>query len=96
MQRFDNLIAGIKTPPASGQWIPSLDPYRNENWCEIPDSNGADVDAAVAAARSAFTGPAWRGLSATARAPCCGAWAVLWRTTRSGWPRSKCVTTASS
>lgn len=67
MQRFDNLIAGIKTPPASGQWIPSLDPYRNENWCEIPDSNGADVDAAVAAARSAFTGPAWRGLSATAR-----------------------------
>lgn len=67
MQRFDNLIGGKKTPPASGKWLPSLDPYRNEDWCEIPDSNEADVNAAVAAASAAFTSPAWGGLTATAR-----------------------------
>ncbi|MFA5663450.1 aldehyde dehydrogenase [Castellaniella sp.] len=67
MQRFNNLIGGVSTPPVSGQWMPSLDPYKNENWCEIPDSGPADVDKAVAAARQAFESPAWAGLSATAR-----------------------------
>jgi len=67
MQRFDNLIAGQFTPPASNQWLASLDPYKNENWCEIPDSNEADVDAAVAAARAAFVSDEWRGMTATKR-----------------------------
>ena len=67
MQRFENLIAGKKTPPASNKWLPSLDPYRNENWCEIPDSNEADVNAAVDAARAAFGSAAWGGISQTAR-----------------------------
>ncbi|MFA7437915.1 aldehyde dehydrogenase [Castellaniella sp.] len=67
MQRFNNLIGGVSTPPESGRWMPSLDPYKNENWCEIPASGPADVDKAVAAARQAFESPAWAGLSATAR-----------------------------
>jgi len=67
MQRFENLIGGKKVPPASGKWMPSLDPYRNENWSEIPDSDEADVNAAVAAARSAFTSSEWGGLTPTAR-----------------------------
>jgi aldehyde dehydrogenase (NAD+) len=67
MQRFLNLIGGQATAPAAGRWMPSLDPYRNETWCEIPDSGPADVDAAVAAARSAFRSPAWAGLSPAAR-----------------------------
>lgn len=67
MQRFNNLIAGKMTPPASGKWMPSLDPYRNEHWAEIPDSNQEDVNAAVSAARTAFISPEWSGLSATAR-----------------------------
>jgi len=67
MQRFHNLIAGKPTSCASGQWMPSLDPYRNENWCEVPDSGEADVNAAVAAARAAFISPEWRGMTASAR-----------------------------
>ena len=47
--------------------MPSLDPYRNENWCEIPDSGEADVDAAVSAAKAAFLSPAWGKMPPTAR-----------------------------
>ncbi len=67
MLRFENLIGGKKIAAASGKWLPSLDPYRNENWCEIPHSGPQDVDAAVAAAKTAFQAPGWKGLSATAR-----------------------------
>lgn len=31
MQRFENLIGGRMTPAASGRWMASLDPYKNEN-----------------------------------------------------------------
>ncbi|TFV49679.1 aldehyde dehydrogenase family protein [Bradyrhizobium niftali] len=47
-------MGGKKIASASGKWMPSLDPYHNENWCEIPDSGPQDVDAAVAAAKTAF------------------------------------------
>jgi aldehyde dehydrogenase (NAD+) len=47
--------------------MPSLDPYRNENWCEIPDSDQTDVNAAVDAAKTAFSSSQWAGISATAR-----------------------------
>jgi acyl-CoA reductase-like NAD-dependent aldehyde dehydrogenase len=67
MKRFGNLIAGKSVPSASGKWLQSLDPYRNENWCEIPDSNKADVNAAVEAARFAFVSSAWAGLTASAK-----------------------------
>lgn len=67
MQRFENLIGGRMTPAASGRWMASLDPYKNENWCEVPDSDQGDVDAAVAAAKAAFHSPEWAKMSATAR-----------------------------
>jgi len=67
MQRFENLIGGKRTPPISGKWMPSLDPYKNENWCEIPDSNIDDVNAAVHAAKKAFHSPEWANMSPTAR-----------------------------
>ncbi|WP_175701067.1 aldehyde dehydrogenase [Burkholderia ambifaria] len=67
MQRFENFIDGRRVPSVSGKWLPSLDPYRNETWCEIPDSTAEDVDAAVKAARAAFLSPSWAGASATAR-----------------------------
>ena len=67
MERFENLIGGKKVPAFSGKWMPSLDPYRNENWCEIPDSSEADVNAAVVAAKTAIHSLAWANMSATAR-----------------------------
>jgi acyl-CoA reductase-like NAD-dependent aldehyde dehydrogenase len=49
VRRFVNIVGGKKIAAASGNWMPSLDPYRNENWCEIPDSGPQDVDAAAEA-----------------------------------------------
>ncbi|MBN3846145.1 aldehyde dehydrogenase [Paraburkholderia sp. Ac-20342] len=67
MQQFENIIAGKRVGAASGKWIPSLDPFRNEDWCQIPDSDEADVDRAVQAAKAAFASAEWGGLTATAR-----------------------------
>lgn len=67
VRRFENLIGGKWVGASSGRWMPSLDPYRNENWCEIPDSGEADVNAAVNAAKRAFHSAEWADLSATAR-----------------------------
>lgn len=67
METFRNYIAGSYVDPLSGQWLDSIDPFRNEAWCRIPRSSAADADAAVAAACAAFDDPAWRNLTATAR-----------------------------
>ena len=67
MRRFENLIGGKKLAPHGDKWMPSLDPYRSENWCEIPDSDEADVNAAVEAAKKAFHSSDWAGISASAR-----------------------------
>ncbi len=67
MQRFPNIIGGKSSPAASGKWMPSLDPYLNENWCEIADSGTDDVNAAVSAAKAAFLSPEWSSMSATMR-----------------------------
>ncbi|RQR26534.1 aldehyde dehydrogenase [Burkholderia sp. Bp9142] len=67
MQRFENVIRGKRIPAASGKWMQSLDPFRNENWCEIPDSDESDVDDAVQAAHDAFVSSAWGGLTPSAR-----------------------------
>jgi aldehyde dehydrogenase (NAD+) len=67
MDSYHNYIAGRYVDPLSGQWLDSIDPYLNEAWCRVPRSNAADADAAVAAAKAAFEGKAWRGLTATAR-----------------------------
>jgi len=67
MQQFFNLIGGKRLASSSGRWLPSLDPYRNENWCEIPDGNEEDVNQAVEAASAAFKSSAWRGMTASAR-----------------------------
>ena len=49
------------------KWMPSLDPYRNENWCEIADSGEADVDAAVGAAKADhFVFTTWEPLGVVA------------------------------
>ena len=67
MKRYSLQIAGLAQPPASGQWIASLNPYTGEAWAEIPDGSAADVDAAVQAAHQAFSSGAWPQLSATER-----------------------------
>jgi (Z)-2-((N-methylformamido)methylene)-5-hydroxybutyrolactone dehydrogenase len=59
-------IAGRWVEPASREWFETLDPYTARPWALIPRANAMDVNAAVAAAKSAFRGP-WSQLTASAR-----------------------------
>src|SRR6218665_2008508 len=61
-----HFIANRHVAPASGESIPVVDPSDGQVFDEIARGNAADIDAAVAAARSAYEG-AWGQLSAAER-----------------------------
>lgn len=54
-----NFIDGRMCEPRSARWLPVVDPACEMVVAEAPDSDAADVDAAVASARRAFEGDAW-------------------------------------
>ena len=64
---YQHWIDGAHVEPASGEWLDSVDPYRNEPWARIPRGNKADVDRAVAAARHAMQRGPWSRMTATDR-----------------------------
>jgi (Z)-2-((N-methylformamido)methylene)-5-hydroxybutyrolactone dehydrogenase len=66
MKKHQLLIGGEWVDPRSGEWFESVNPFTAAPWALIPRGNAADIDCAVAAARSAFYGD-WRKLNATAR-----------------------------
>ena len=61
-----NLIAGNWVPARSGQQMDVVSPIDGEIFAAIADSDGADIDAAVTAARAALDGD-WGALSAAER-----------------------------
>jgi len=65
--RLDHWIGGARRAPASGAYLPSIEPAFGKAWAEIPEGNADDVDAAVAAAKAAFEG-GWRDAPALQRA----------------------------
>lgn len=66
-REFRNIIAGEPADALSGETLVSYDPSTGKPWAMVPRCAAADVDAAVAAARTAFLSPEWRNLTATAR-----------------------------
>ncbi len=60
MQRLAHHIDGLPRDPAGGGWLPVFDPANATCFAEVAEGNGADVEAAVAAAQAAF--PAWSSL----------------------------------
>src|SRR5579863_2654812 len=66
MKKYRMLIGGEWVEPQSGEWFESVNPFTAAPWALIPRGNAADIDRAVAAARSAYYGD-WRKLNATAR-----------------------------
>jgi (Z)-2-((N-methylformamido)methylene)-5-hydroxybutyrolactone dehydrogenase len=67
LRKHQLFIGGGWRDPAGGAWFETIDPYTAQPWAVIPRATASDVDAAVAAARSAFvTGP-WPRMTATAR-----------------------------
>jgi acyl-CoA reductase-like NAD-dependent aldehyde dehydrogenase len=69
----DLFIGGAWTPAADGARFPTLDPADGTVITECAEAGAADVDRAVAAARTALDDPAWADLPAAARAR------LLWR-----------------
>jgi len=53
MHHFDNFINGAFVPSRSSERIPVTNPSTGEAICTVPDSTGADVDAALDAATAA-------------------------------------------
>ncbi|WOI57734.1 aldehyde dehydrogenase family protein [Palleronia sp. LCG004] len=62
-----NLIGGEWVPARSGGEMDVVSPIDGEVFARIADSDAADVDAAVQAARAAFEGGAWSELTAAER-----------------------------
>jgi aldehyde dehydrogenase (NAD+) len=67
LQRFNHYIGGRDTPPSSGAWFPSDDPYTGLNWAEVARGNADDANAAVQAASDAFESGAWPAMTASQR-----------------------------
>lgn len=66
-------IGGHWTPASTGDTFETLDPATGAPLAMVAEASRADVDAAVAAARTAFADPAWRAMPAPDRAR------MLWR-----------------
>ena len=64
--RFGHFIGGEWQAPAEKQYFDTLDPSTGEKLASVAQGSPADVDAAVRAARAAFT--KWRALTPHARA----------------------------
>jgi (Z)-2-((N-methylformamido)methylene)-5-hydroxybutyrolactone dehydrogenase len=67
MKKHRMLIDGAWVEAASGEWFESINPFTAKPWALIPRGGKADVDRAVSAAKKAFYGKDWRGLTASAR-----------------------------
>lgn len=65
MQIYDLFINGEFVELASGDYFESDNPYTGEIWSKVARGTAADVDAAAAAAKSAFEG--WSSTTATQR-----------------------------
>ncbi len=70
--RICNLIGGKHIPAQSGGYLDDIGPATGQTIAQIPDSDAGDVDAAVAAARSAMAG-SWGRSAAAERADLCDA-----------------------
>jgi acyl-CoA reductase-like NAD-dependent aldehyde dehydrogenase len=66
-KQYEHFINGKWAPPADGAYFESTNPATLEVLYSAARGGKADVDAAVAAARSAFENPLWRDLSQTKR-----------------------------
>jgi 5-carboxymethyl-2-hydroxymuconic-semialdehyde dehydrogenase len=63
-----HFIGGKPAPSASGATFDNVDPLTNRPYCTVAAGDAADVSAAVAAARHAFTDGPWARLLPRARA----------------------------
>ncbi|MGH8165817.1 MAG: aldehyde dehydrogenase family protein, partial [Woeseiaceae bacterium] len=66
MRELGNYIGGARAAPRSGRYLDDYEPATGKVYAQVPDSDAADLEAAVAAAQSAFGG--WSRAPAAERA----------------------------
>lgn len=66
MKKIANYIDGSDRPPVNGRYIDNIEPATGAVYCQVPDSDAADLTLALTAAGRAW--PDWKGQSAEARA----------------------------
>lgn len=54
LKTYTHYINGAFVPALSGETFDSADPYSGEVWAKIARGSGADIDAAVTAAKDAM------------------------------------------
>lgn len=64
--RFPHWIEGKATAPAGDRWLDVFDPANGQAYAQVASGDASDIEAAVAAARTAF--PHWSSLPNTERA----------------------------
>jgi aldehyde dehydrogenase (NAD+) len=67
LPRYGHYIAGHAVAPASGEYLPTDDPFTGQTWAHVARGNAADAHAAVQAARGAFEAGAWPALTPSER-----------------------------
>ncbi|MFG1279853.1 aldehyde dehydrogenase [Xanthobacter autotrophicus] len=67
MKIYKMFIDNAWEDAASGERIPSLEPWSEQVWASIPRGDTKDADRAVQAAHAALQSQPWAGISATAR-----------------------------
>src|SRR5580765_6647514 len=65
LERIQNFIDGQFVPPIGGQYLDNIEPATGKPYSLVPDSDGRDVERAVAAAEKAF--PTWSRTPAAER-----------------------------
>jgi len=73
LPKYGNYIDGAVVSPASGEYLPTENPYTGKVWALIGRGGERDIAAAVAAAERALTQGEWLRMSATQRGH------LLWR-----------------
>src|SRR3954469_20415098 len=67
LPRYQHYIDGANVEPASGQYLPTDNPYTGKTWGEVARGNAADVQRAVAAAQAAFEAGPWPEMTPSER-----------------------------
>lgn len=67
IERSKMFVAGTWCDAVSGRTMESINPYTGAPWLSVPDGGAEDARQAVAAARAAFDGGPWAGVTARER-----------------------------
>jgi len=67
MKNYDLFIDGKFTPPKSGKYFDTYNPFTGRVWAQVAQANTEDVDQAVKSAHKAFTEGPWASMTSSQR-----------------------------